>query len=155
MPSLERFDYYDEDGVPTSFVQDVIAQNPSLETLGVNLDYPRRHKTSATGVLAEIKDLNNNGRFKTLVNLVIIMACSHFLLLIMNSGNDGYICHIYFRMRFTRECTTRIPIATLTRVFTTTAAAVDHNQTNFQSCTINCLIMFCIYLQFAFTLHYG
>jgi len=79
MPSLERFDYYDEDGVPTSFVQDVIAQNPSLETLGVNLDYPRWHKTSASGVLAEIKDLNN-GLFKTLVNLVIIMACSHFLL---------------------------------------------------------------------------
>jgi len=38
MPSLGRFEYYNEDGVPTSFLKEIIGQNPSLGTLGVKLD---------------------------------------------------------------------------------------------------------------------
>jgi len=71
MPSLERFDYYNEDGVPTSFVKEIIAQNPCLETLAVNLDYPRGYKRSAAEVLKEIED-SKTRRFKTLANMVMV-----------------------------------------------------------------------------------
>jgi len=61
---LRSFEYFDETSVSKSFVRQIVSQNPSLESLSVNLDCPE------TVVLEEVN--KNYARFTKLINLVSV-----------------------------------------------------------------------------------